>query len=410
MRSTAYGERFFLSMELSGLPILCVQGRPMTALKIWNQDSEQTFESAGGDLPERARVTVREWYETELASSRQRLSQSTLEVDRNAIGRWERFGGAYAKRWRLNRFQKFEFDYLLDDAGERQWLSDPAIGVVADSDLEVFVGEMESHGLSPSSISQTIRHLSLIFGHAGPRERGTRGQDVLIRRPLFPERDADPMILHRFLTFDEVGELYVGAGDVERISQRIPRRSIPDLGRALIVFEANYGLRPDDLIRLEWGKSISPDAKLLSFCAQKTKRDKPFEVRIPINDITRKHLLRIRQRGRREVFFKPNQERQLAKLWRKIVEASGVRMEFRTDCLGREYIEPSPYSLRRYCGDALNNHSLGSAEGAAGSWVLGHAIPGVKRVTARHYQNAGECPEYVRAALWSISQPSSFGS
>ena len=377
----------------------------MTALRIWSGEESSPVIDDGNDLPERARVTVREYYERELEQSRTRLKPGTLALDRNAIGRWERFGGAWAKRWSLNRFHKFEYTFSVDQYGERLWLSSPPIGSVADVDLELFVHGLEQHGYSPSSVDQTCRVLSMIFAHAGPRERGNRGQDVLIRRPVFPARNTAPFEMKRFLSRQEVSDLYLGAGTVDRISQRIPRRSIPDLGRALVVFGSNYGLRPDDLTRLEWGRNLSPDASELKFVANKTKRKKPFEVRYPINDVTREHLLRIRQPSRPEVFFRRNQYRQLQKLWRRIVDASGVPKTVRQDVDGREYMEPSLYSLRRYCGDTLNAHC---SHNSSGSWVLGHAIEGVKQVTARHYTNAGQCPEYVRDALFSVAQPDAF--
>jgi integrase len=379
----------------------------LSTIRLYTEDTDTDSFQPGGDLPQLARLTVRQYYDQQwLPAHRSALEPTTISTDRTSLSRWEKFGGAWCKRWQFNRWHKFEACYDLDRDQQRIWSSSPPIGMIADADLLEFVERLQQSGLSPASVDQTERTLSKIFAYAGPRERGNRGQDTLIVRPAFPKRDAVPWTAHRFLTVGEISQLYRGAARIDRISQRIPDRSISDLACALVVFLANYGLRPIDVCRLQWDRNICHNASVLRFCAKKTEKQKPAQVVMPVNHVTRLHLLKIRQSGRAEVFFRPNQLRLLRKLWHRIVEESGVEITTRSDAANKDYIEPSLKSMRRYCGDTLNGH----CPQGSGSWVLGHAIPSISKVTARHYNRVFEVPDFVRKALFSVPQPAAFGS
>jgi integrase len=380
-------------------------------------DSAAGLETTDDDLPERARMTVREYYESELVESRRRLSKNQQSLDRTTLNRWEKYGGAWSGSWAFSdRYRRWEVDFDLDSAGSRVWLPNPAIGRVTDEALGMFARSFRLAGRAIKTVDQSVRILDYIFGQAAPRDSGSkRGRDDLLRRPVFPDgwelekleelsrnefdEDELPAV---YVSPDDVSALYRGALNVHRVTQRLPTRPLAALGTALVVFQANYGLRTSDLLRIQWEKNIDAKATELRYRPKKTSSKR---IVLPINPVTAEHLLRSRKRGVPEVFYPVKSARLLLKHWRRIVEASGLPWEWRFDCLGKRYFEPALYSMRSYCATALDGYSPG-----AGSYVVGHAVPGIKRVTAEHYHNRNEIPDFVRRALWGVSQPSAFSS
>lgn len=345
------------------------------------------------------KLTARHYYELRMQVERElSVSKGTATIDRLALTRWERYGKAAPKTWRIDHLGRTVFD-----VSQERRIEDPPLEWIVDQDLKDFVAAMQVDGLSANSINQTLRHLATVFEHAGPRNSSNRsGQGVMAITP-----HVDPVLVELDENFIPTDQQVL---DFARAACRAkwPRRK--DLTPAqwwtgFLVFEINHGLRLGDMTLLNWD-NFEDGLSAFSFIAEKTKKKRPHPMRFPTSELTRMAIRPLSECGEARCFFGLATRRSFEAEWERCLTEIGFTDTY-FDSLGREYWVFNRHSLRRYCSWRYNElHPQ-----FPGEFMCGHAFTDKhqstqrNQVNARSYSKIYEAPAFVCQAIQTHPLP-----
>lgn len=339
------------------------------------------------------KLTVRHYYELRMQATReQTVARGTQQLDRLAVARWERYGRASEKSWRIDNLGRTVFDLT-----QERRIENPPLEWITDEDLKEFVAAMQTDGLSARSINQTLRHLSVIFEHAGPRSSSNRsGKGVMA---IVPHCDPVPEDLQEnFIPTDEQVVAFAKAA----CSAKWPRR--PTLTPAqwwlgFLTFELNHGLRLGDLTNLTWD-AFESDLTAFEFVARKTERKRPHPMRFPTSEVTRTALKPLSECGEKRCFFGLATRRSFESEWERCLTEIGFTETYQ-DSEQRQYWTFDRHCLRRYCSWRYNElHAQFPGEFLCGhAFSDSHQMGRRNQVNAKSYSKIYEAPAYVAEAI-----------
>lgn len=312
----------------------------------------------------RAEMTIRELYESELKSERQRRvdvgrnKSGTAEKDLSALSFWERT------------------------------TSNPALSAIESTTLQTFVVNALRAGRR-STARGYVGHLRWMLNEA--KRRGIIDSVPGFEFPKV-SRKAQTEEHRETLIFEVGGDLLA---TLDRINAAIESAEL----RLAFIAGATFGPRTEDLLTLKWENfDLNSERPVVRFVAEKTGT---FHV-IPLADWF-VLILRASQLDETHVFptlishrskdpRKSHASRRTVNALREAAIAAGF------DFGDRRKAEQKPFQvLRATCNERFERHSR-----RAGEWILGHAMTGVNR---KSYQNPGSD---IYKAVATLPQPSSF--
>lgn len=287
-----------------------------------------------------------------LKSGRGKMSANTLQKDRQALNRWERYT-------------------LPDDWPKRgpKW-EGLVIGVADEEDLEDFFIRARG-GLAVNTVKSTWNHLRVIFNHAW--------HNGVLSKHLTPEALETEKGVVNVYSDDQLERAY------RAFSDRV------DLQVAFVIAVC-CGPRTEDVFGLRWdGINLDGrDGPMLEFTARKTRKEQA----IPLSEAVVRQIARLPRVG--EYLFdgltepgNVHPERSRASRERN------ADIRSRLAAVGINFAKPFQ-AARATCNERLESHKQG-----VGQFVLGHALT----LNSRSYRKPDKM---VRDAIESAPLPPCF--
>lgn len=172
-------------------------------------------------------LTLRQFYDRYVAPRRATVAERTKEADRNALNHWERLATSHAKAW-------FRDDFgVSHEITAEAAISNPPIGYLVDDDLTRFASALLAD-VAASTVAKVFRVLQPWLLLAAPRDSHNKhGKGLIPQLPVLHEMPEPPIKERRFWT----------EGLLQTLWNAIPDERY----KALIVFDAVYGFRREDL-------------------------------------------------------------------------------------------------------------------------------------------------------------------
>ncbi len=376
-------------------------------------------------VPADAPPTLEDWFENVYVKQMIATGRSRDRINelRLAIQRW---------KWWCKSEQRIHHPLLSDVTPRRlSEFREAALGAEIPGEKRV------SRPISARSLNKTLGALEQIINAASET---LDSLSVIRVKKVAQPRQVDKLVisdsdLSRIFEACEVATWPSCAAD-----GREPVSSPPTLWRFLVAWWTNYGMRTQDLVAFEssqrpicWANvttspenphhdgTLSNEHGWLVYVPDKTERDKPDPLVLPLNATTRHWLDRLADdtpTGRdpaRVIAPVPHSGREFYGQWRRILKAADVRPKpkMAIDANGRPRMVERHYKikhLRCTAATRIEDHAGPLGYPGAGQLVTGHdsdRSPGKTKsnVFGRHYYSAERA---LIEVLTTLPQPAGF--
>ncbi|TWT63158.1 Phage integrase family protein [Rubinisphaera italica] len=317
----------------------------MIALKLYNGD------------PDNADLTLRDLYETHLLEELDSPSVGTLSEYQTVINDWERLmqnsAVRHLSRKTVKNFQRHLANELI-----------------------------RGNPRSPATINKKLRTLGPLIRLAWPKDSHNPGGLGLCEYFKLPKPLTEENKVPFVYSGKQMNALYKAAAEMDW-----PRRFPATTWRTIFVMHYTCGPRTFDLLSLKWSNvdfEYGRGRGAISFIAAKTGKRQ----RIPLKNVARRHLLKLREHSRTDYLFpgfQKSNHRHLYANWKKLLTLAGLP----TTC----HLE----DFRKTCNTAYEERFPG-----VGEWILGHSL---SRVNAKNYVNP---TRMVLRAIRKLPVPTEF--